>query len=209
MSNRDNVLAFLRSISPADASNEEIVGRTGIKPHQQVFMITRELLRTGIIKGRQAGKEWRFWSAEHSSPEFTGTTMRSPTATAPALSVVSPTGFEKLAQRAMSDHYGTALAPASVAGVPKIFDLVSDDHRIVGDAKFYTLVQGERLPPAKFSIVAEHVWLLEKTNCERRFLVFGNDRRVPERWLQRYGALASAVEFYFLDGDGKLHALPQ
>jgi hypothetical protein len=28
---------------------------------------------------------------------------------------------------------------------------VSEDGEIVGDAKFYTLVEGERLPPAKFS----------------------------------------------------------
>ncbi|MDP7290919.1 MAG: hypothetical protein QF497_01720, partial [Verrucomicrobiota bacterium] len=29
----------------------------------------------------------------------------------------------------------------------------------------------ERLPPAKFSIIAEHVWLLEKSGADRTFLV--------------------------------------
>src|SRR5260370_20964114 len=61
MSNRDHVLAFLRSIAPADASNSEIVARTGVTPHQQVFMITRDLRQLAQIKGVQAGHEWRFW----------------------------------------------------------------------------------------------------------------------------------------------------
>jgi hypothetical protein len=56
MTNRERVLSFLQSIAPRDASNAEIVGRTGIKPHQQIFMITRDQ-----IKGVQAGHEWRFW----------------------------------------------------------------------------------------------------------------------------------------------------
>jgi hypothetical protein len=61
MSNQDRVLGFLQSIAPADASNSEIVARTGITPHQQVFAITRELRQTGQIQGIQAGHEWRFW----------------------------------------------------------------------------------------------------------------------------------------------------
>jgi hypothetical protein len=58
------------------------------------------------------------------------------------------------------------------------------------------------LPAAKFSIIAEHVWLLEKTRAATTFLVFGNDREVPQRWLARYGALASSVTFFFLSHDG-------
>ncbi len=38
-------------------------------------------------------------------------------------------------------------------------------------------------------------------------LVFGNDRRVPERWLEKYGGLASDVAFYFLSDDGVLEDL--
>ena len=64
MTNQERILAFLRQIAPADASNSEIVSRTGIRPHQQVFMITQELVRTGKIKGLQAGHEWRFWCGE-------------------------------------------------------------------------------------------------------------------------------------------------
>ena len=58
-------------------------------------------------------------------------------------------------------------------------------------------------------MIAEHVWLLEKTNAKRKFLVFGNDRRVPERWLEKYGNLVSDVSFYFLSDDGQLEALSE
>lgn len=83
-------------------------------------------------------------------------------------------------------------------GVHKKFDMVSDDGKYIGDAKFFTMVKGKKLPPAKFSVIAEHVWLLENTEAEHKFLVFGNDRRVPEEWLKRYGNLVKSVKFFFL-----------
>jgi hypothetical protein len=107
----------------------------------------------------------------------------------------------------MSDHFGVPLVPDEVPNVPKRFDLVSPDKDIVGDAKYFTLVRGQRLPPAKFSIIAEHVWLLEKTGAQNTFLVFGNDRQVPVPWLRRYSNLASNVAFYFLTDDGVLELL--
>jgi hypothetical protein len=70
--------------------------------------------------------------------------------------------------------------------------------------KYFTLVGGHRLPPAKFSVISEHVWLLEETAANHKFLVFGNDLEVPVRWLARYGALLSRVRFFFLDDDGEI-----
>ena len=90
---------------------------------------------------------------------------------------------------------------------PKLFDLVSEDQSIVGDAKFYDLVRGKDDPPAKFSIVAEHVWLLEKVGAQDRFLVFGNNRAVPERWLNKYGDLVDGVSFLFISESGVLEQL--
>ena len=90
--------------------------------------------------------------------------------------------FEVLARRVVSEHYAAHLAPGSVPGVAKLFDFVSPDRRIVGDAKYFSLVGGVGLPAAKFSIITEHVWLLEKTSAPTTFLVFGNDRAVPVRW---------------------------
>ena len=91
--------------------------------------------------------------------------------------------------------------------MPKKFDYVSADSQVVGDAKYYTMVGGIRLPPAKFSVIAEHVWLLEKTSARHKFLVFGNDSRVPEQWLKRYGRFVSDVEFFFMADNLTLHRL--
>ncbi len=115
--------------------------------------------------------------------------------------------FEQLARWVMADHHGVGLAPGKCVGVNKFFDMAAADRTVVGDAKYFSMVHGERLPPAKFSIIAEHVWLLEKTGAKAKFLVFGNDRRVPEKWLERYGDLASDVAFYFLGDDGRLETL--
>lgn len=123
------------------------------------------------------------------------------------LDEVTPARFEHLAARAANARYQTHLRPAKLPGVPKTFDLVSDDGRTVGDAKYYTLVGGSRMPPAKFSVIAEYVWLLEKTRAPNTFLLFGNDRRVPEEWLKRYGHLAERTAFHFLDHEGTLHDL--
>lgn len=115
--------------------------------------------------------------------------------------------FEEFARQVTSKKYGQPLTQRAAGTVPKVFDLVSQDASVVGDAKFYSLVNGKSLPPAKFSTIAEHVWMLEKIPAEHRFLVFGNDRRVPEMWLTRYGHLVHHVTFYFLGPDGTLEAL--
>lgn len=85
-----------------------------------------------------------------------------------------------------------------------MFDMVSDDYQTVGDAKYMSMVRGERLPPAKFSVIAEHVWMLEKIDATTKFLVFGNDKKVSEEWLRRYGKFVKSVRFYFLTENGDL-----
>jgi hypothetical protein len=52
------------------------------------------------------------------------------------------TPFETLARRILSDRYGVALRPGSLPGVAKLFDFVSPDHRVVGDAKYFSLAGG-------------------------------------------------------------------
>lgn len=107
--------------------------------------------------------------------------------------------FEKIAREVLSDYFRTRLRKGRIPGIPKEFDMVSEDRKIVGDAKYLTMVHGKHLPPAKFSMIAEHVWLLEKCPALHRFLVFGNDSRVPREWLKRYGHLVNNVTFFFLD----------
>jgi hypothetical protein len=123
---------------------------------------------------------------------------------------MSPKEFELLACDAMSTRFGVPLAPGSVPGVPKLFDMVSSDRRIVGDAKYLTLVGGKRTPPAKLSMIAEHVWLLEKAPAERTFLVFGNQIAVPQLWLEKYGLLVpEGMGFFFLHDSGRVEELPK
>jgi hypothetical protein len=169
-------------------------------------MITRDLMYRGKIIGEKVKGEWVFYPLESLD-----VLLQSPGRASPAEPPASLTSrqFEDLAQTVMSSHFGVPLMPGEVPGVPKRFDLVSPDKDIVGDAKYFTLVRGQRLPPAKFSVIAEHVWLLEKTRAPVTFLVFGNDRQVPELWLQRYGNLASGVAFYFLTDDGALELLTE
>lgn len=70
---------------------------------------------------------------------------------------MTPRTLERLAAGVMTRHFGVPLRPGQVGAVPKRFDLVSPDGRVVGDAKYYTLVGGQRLPPAKFSSASSAV----------------------------------------------------
>jgi len=115
--------------------------------------------------------------------------------------------FQEFAKRIMSQRFDTALTEKNPKDFPKRFDLVSSNEDIVGDAKFLTLVHKKKTPPAKFMEIAGHVWLLEKVNAKKRFLVFGNQRQVPEWWLKKYGHLVRSVEFYFLDNKGHVERL--
>ena len=115
--------------------------------------------------------------------------------------------FEEFARKIMGRHFGVQFEEKKPRGSPKKFDMVSPNEDIVGDAKFLTLVHGKNLPPAKFMEIAGHVWLLEKINAKRRFLVFGNQKRVPEWWLEKYGYLVNNIEFYFIDDRGNVEKL--
>jgi len=206
--NRERVLDYLWSISPDWATNGQIRESTDINSHQQVYLLTQELMHARQIRGEQRGREWVFWADESPVAQFASPGRPSSReAMTRSQGHLSPAAFEDLARVVMGRHFGTTLASGQAPGVPKLWDMVSPDGDIVGDAKYFTLVRGQRLPPAKFSIIAEHVWLLEKTGAPTTFLVFGNDRQVPEIWLQRYGRLVSGVAFFFLDDDGRLAAL--
>lgn len=206
MGHREQVLGFLNKVAPREASNADIVSHTHIKPHQQVFQITKRLMNEGLINGRRVGKEWLFTAGPDTPEAPEKKPAKSATQQAATGGRLSASAFEELARQVMSQEFDTELTPGRVNGVHKQFDLISEDQKIIGDAKYYTAVNGTRLPPAKFATIAEYLWLLEKTTAERRFLIFGNDRRVPEWWLERYGNLAS-VAFYYLSDDGALEKL--
>lgn len=202
--NVERVLDYLWSVSPNGATNAEIRVATGIQPHQQVYIITSELVRKGKIRRRKTGREWVFYIGETTEEVLSSPGKAHPGTTPPKLSAAQ---FEELARQVFRQHFGVTLNEGQVPGVPKLFDFVSPDGSIVGDAKYFTLVGGHRLPPAKFSVIAEHVWLLEKIGAKHKFLVFGNDREVPVRWLARFGPLCEEVKIYFLSDEGRLENL--
>lgn len=202
MTYAQRILDYLWSVAPRGATNGEIARRLGIASHQTVYMGTQDLLRRGLIHGQRDGQAWVFSAVEE--PTMSLASPRLGVGAAPVSGALTPTDFEALTRRVLGKRYGTVFSPSTVLGVRKRFDLVSPDGRIVGDAKYYTRVGGVGLPPAKFSVIAEHVWLLEKTAAPVTFLVFGNDRHVPVLWLERYGTLARTVAFYFLTDDGHL-----
>jgi hypothetical protein len=117
--------------------------------------------------------------------------------------------FEDHARFHMGRFLGTTFDEKQPPEFPKRFDLVSPDGMIIGDAKFLTLVNGSKLPPAKFMKIAGHVWLLEHTTAKQKFLVFGNQREVAEWWLKKYGCLKTEVDFYFLDRSGNITNLKE
>lgn len=215
--NEERVLDHLKSIFPKGETNSDISEATIIGPHSQVFQLTQKLIHKGFIRGeRENGSngEWKFFAIEINGSNQDSTITTYPTHEIQIRNtpdhlplIVTPYHFEKIAQKIMSETFQKPLSPKYIPGVPKKFDLVSDDFSIIGDVKYYTLVRGSDNPPAKFSTIAEYVWLLEKTKAITKFLVFGNDIRVPEIWLKKYGSLVINVGFYFISDDGKLTQL--
>jgi hypothetical protein len=200
MTQAERVQDYLWSVAPNSATNGELARRLGIPSRQTVYMLTQELMHQGRIRGLQSGTTWVFHVAEEPGT-LLGAGPALTNATAPAARFVT------LARCILSDRYAVALRPGSLPGVATVFDFVSPDHYVVGDGKYFGRGGGVGLPAAKFSIVAEHVWLLEKSGASTTFLVFGNQREVPQRWLARYGELASSVAFFFLSEDGTLEQL--
>ncbi len=82
-------------------------------------------------------------------------------------------------------------------GLKHSFDMVSPRFATVGDAKYLTNI---KTPAAKYSDIAEYVWLLQNTKARTRFIVFGENRTLAQRWLNRYAPLVKGVQFYFLRG---------
>ena len=112
--------------------------------------------------------------------------------------------FQFFATIRMSEFFETNLCENAHQGHPKRFDMVSANGKIVGDAKYLSLVRRKKFPPAKMMEIAGHVWLLERIRAQTKFLVFGNQKKVAQLWLNKYGAFNKKVDFYFLHRNGRL-----
>jgi hypothetical protein len=201
MTDKERILAFLRSLSPKSATISVIQEGTGIEGRYEVYRLAKELLKEGEIHGVKGDRGWSFWIGEPPTfPEPVPAPRRRRRG-------LGPRRFEALARETMSEHFQAKLEKGYVGQVHKEFDFVAPYQRVVGDALYFRSPKGTRWAPAKAGIIAERVWMLEKTGAPSTFLVFGNDRHLPEIWLERYGNLVYGVKFYFLSDEGELEEL--
>lgn len=189
MTYAERILGYLWSIAPEGASNRQIADRLSIRSQQTVCLLTQELPRKGLIRREQRGREWVFFGDDE--PMFGPT----------------PAAFASLAQRIFGARSGTTLSSGVVPGARQRFDFVSPDGRIDGDTYVAPPLGGGVPASVMFSPIAERVLPLEKTGAPTTFLVFGNDRQVPNLWLERYGSFLSNVTFYFLTDGGQVEEL--
>lgn len=123
--------------------------------------------------------------------------------------LTSREGWSSAADDAMQNHLSVGLLKRELDLLPKALPLVSRNQEVVGDKTFAKMLDGGRIPYAVHATISESVWLLQQVDADRTFIVFGNDREVPETWIERFGHLATGVEFYFLDDDGELELMKE
>ena len=72
--------------------------------------------------------------------------------------------FENIGRRALENELDTILTSEkiSINGKIKSFDLLNIDENIVGDVKYYKMTSGGNDPSAKFSILNEYSYLMQK-----------------------------------------------
>ncbi|MBE0410951.1 MAG: hypothetical protein IBX69_14620, partial [Anaerolineales bacterium] len=115
--NVERVLDYLWSVSPNGATNAKIRVATGIQPHQQVYMITSELVRRGKIRRSKTGREWVFYLGETTEEVLSSPGKAHPGTTHPKLTAAQ---FEEFARRVFSQYFGVSLSEGQVPGVTKL-----------------------------------------------------------------------------------------
>lgn len=110
--------------------------------------------------------------------------------------------FADRAREVMNEFYGRSLKAHKIGGT-KIWDFVSPDGMVVGDARWF----GGSVPAAR-AFISEAVWLLEKVGAVQKFIVFGGEADVPRQWLELWATLCPEdVALFYLDNKGELHEL--
>ncbi|MBT4327400.1 MAG: hypothetical protein HOD60_10950 [Candidatus Nitrosopelagicus sp.] len=93
--------------------------------------------------------------------------------------------FENVARKAIENELDTILngGKININGKAKDFDLLNIDENIVGDVKHYKMTEGGNNPSAKFSVLNEYSWLMQKLEQYQKqkwqkIFVVGEDVRV-------------------------------
>jgi hypothetical protein len=116
MTNAEKVLRICAQLLPPKPRSE-IARRTDVKPHQQVFQISQNVMARRAIRGSQAGGQWHFWVDEPQVADSLEDVAEP--ASSPGLTLSAPRAFEATARRTMSEHYGVPLAPRRPSRVRK------------------------------------------------------------------------------------------
>lgn len=183
------------------------------KEHERVAEACRELLRAGQIRrfkheGRMVNgaRKTQFLALRRRDKKDDGGSAiekrGAVDVTVRAEEGLARKDFSERAREVMNEFFGRPLKPRKIGGT-KIWDYVSPDGMVVGDARWFT-----GSVPAARAFVSEAVWLLEKVGAVQKFIVFGGEADVPRQWLELWATLcAEDIALFYLDNKGELHEL--
>ena len=119
--------------------------------------------------------------------------------------------FENTARKSIESELGCILncGKININGKVKNFDLLNIDEKIVGDIKHYRMTSGGNNPSAKFSVLNEYSWLMQKLEQFqkqkwRKVFVIGEDPNVVKKYISIFDAWLDDIQIYFCDASGKL-----
>lgn len=183
------------------------------KEHERVAEACRELLRAGQIRrfkheGRMVNgaRKTQFLALRRRDKKDDGgqalEKRGAVEVTVKAEEGLARKDFSDRAREVMNEFYGRAMKPRKIGGT-KIWDYVSQDGMVVGDARWF----GQSVPAAR-AFISEAIWLLEKVGAVQKFIVFGGESDVPRQWLELWATLCPEdVALFYLDNKGELHEL--
>jgi len=116
--------------------------------------------------------------------------------------------FEDRIRELLEEFYKTKFPKdeiVNINGKGKKFDFVDLQNNIVGDCKYYSFTKTGKRPSAKFSILNEYIWLLQKLpETWKRFIVIGKDELLVRKYVHEYLPWLDGVTIYFSDGEKQL-----
>jgi hypothetical protein len=119
--------------------------------------------------------------------------------------------FENVARKAIEVEFDMILnsGKININGKVKDFDLLNIDEKIVGDIKHYKMTSGGNNPSAKFSVLNEYSWLMQKLEQYqkekwKKIFVIGEDKIMVEKYISIFNAWLDDIEIYFCDANGKI-----
>ena len=122
--------------------------------------------------------------------------------------------FENIARKLIESELNTILnsGKININGKTKDFDLLNIDEKIVGDIKHYKMTSGGNNPSAKFSVLNEYAWLMQKleqfdNQKWKKIFVIGQDRKVVEKYISTFDLWLDDIEIYFCDSDSTLEKM--